>query len=76
MTDNRGAQALRKVLETTKQAELAQKAGLSQSHISRLAGGEKPPKLLEDALALRDAAGIDPDWWHQEPVRDAGEPAA
>ena len=66
MADNRGAQALRKALAEQKQSELAQITGISQSHISRLAAGEKTPKLLEDALALRDAAGIDPDWWHQD----------
>lgn len=76
MADNRGAQALRKRLADEKsQTALAERAGLSQSHISRLAAGGVP-KLLEDALALRDAAGIDPDWWHEEALVEAGEPAA
>jgi transcriptional regulator with XRE-family HTH domain len=64
-TDNRGAAALRKVLETTKQVELASKTGISQSHISRLASGEKTPKRLADAQALLEYAGIGLGWWEE-----------
>jgi len=65
MTDNRGAAALRQFLESTKQVDLADKTGISQSHISRLAAGEKTPKMLADARALLEHAGIELDWWDQ-----------
>ena len=65
MTDNRGAAALRQFLESTKQVDLATKTGISQSHISRLAKGEKTPKLLADAQALLEHAAIGLDWWEQ-----------
>ena len=65
MTDNRGAAALRQFLVSTKQVDLATRTGISQSHISRLASGEKTPKLLADAQALLEHAGIGLDWWDQ-----------
>lgn len=76
MTDNRGAEALRRLLESTKQADLASRTGISQSHISRLARGEKTPKLLSDAQALLEHAGIELDWWQQEPTASSGKGAA
>lgn len=80
MSDNRGAQALRREIEKQgKQADLAERVGISQSQISRLAAGEKTPKLLEDALKLRDELNIALEWWDQpaetEPSPSA-EPAA
>lgn len=64
-TDNRGAFALRQYLASTTQFELAEKTGISQPHISRLASGEKTPKMLADAQALLEHAGIGLDWWEQ-----------
>jgi transcriptional regulator with XRE-family HTH domain len=65
MTDNRGAAALRQFLETSSQVDLANKTGISQSHVSRLARAEKTPKLLADAQALLEHAGIELAWWHE-----------
>lgn len=73
--DNRGAAALRHILETTTQAAFALKTGLSQSYISRLASAEKTPKKLEDATALLKHAGIALAWWH-EPVRQSRKAAS
>lgn len=75
MTDNRGAAALRQFLESSKQIDLANKTGISQSHISRLAAGEKTPKMLADAKALAEHAGIGLDWWDQ-PVPESDKGAA
>lgn len=74
MANNRGAAALRQFLENTKQVDLAGKTHISQSHISRLASGEKTPKMLDDARALLEHAGIQIEWW-DEPV-DANQGAA
>ena len=76
MTDNRGAQALRRrVSKGTTQAMLADQAGVSQSQISRLLAGEKPPKLREDALRLRAAFGIEVEWWDEPAEPEAGDAA-
>jgi len=75
MTDNRGAAALRQFLASTKQVDLAARTKISQGHISRLASGEKRPKLLADAQALLEHAGIGLDWWEQ-PVADSSKGAA
>ena len=79
--DNRGAQAIRQELERRKglkpsqgQKELADDLGMSQSFLSRLASGEKTPKLLEDGLALKRVLNIEPEWFDQEPCSE--EPAA
>lgn len=60
---NRGSAALAEMLENELQVTLARKIGISQSHLSRLAGGAKP-KMLEDALLLA-AHGIPVEWWDQ-----------
>lgn len=75
MADNRGAAALRHFLESGKQIDLARKTGISQSHISRLASGEKVPKMLADAQALLEHAGIALDAWG-EPVEESSKGAA
>ena len=76
--DNRGAKAIRSELERRKsldppqgQKELAEELGMSQSFLSRLASGEKTPKLLEDGMALRRVLGIEPEWFDE-----VEEPAA
>jgi hypothetical protein len=79
VSDNRGSEALRAIFVETKQVVLAKKTGLSQSFLSRLAGGKKP-QLREDALALAKA-GIPIDWWDQPPKnpkrsRERRNPAA
>lgn len=78
---NRGAQAINQELERRKrleppqgQKELAEELGISQSFLSRVASGERVPKLLEDGVAFQRVLGIEPDWWHQEAVSE--EPAA
>lgn len=75
--DNRGAQAIRQELERRKrfdppqgQKELADELGMSQSFLSRLASGEKIPKLLEDAVSLQRVLGIEPDHWTQDPISE------
>jgi predicted transcriptional regulator len=57
--DNRAAQVIRRELDRRKkldppegQKELADELGMSQSFLSRLASGEKIPKLWEDGVAL------------------------
>lgn len=75
MSDNRGAQALRReIAREGKQADLAERVGISQSHISRLAAGLTTPKLRQDALALRDELKIEVEWWDQP--AEPEEPAA
>lgn len=76
MTDNRGAAALRQFLESTKQVDLAERTKISQGHISHLAAGDKTPKLLADAQALLEHAGIGLDWWEQPVPADFGKGAA
>lgn len=63
--DNRAAQVIRRELERRKnleppegQEELAKELGMSQSFLSRLARGEKVPKLWEDGAALERVLGI------------------
>ena len=73
--DNRGAAALRQLLQETTQAELAIKTDLSQAYISRLASGEQTPKRLAVAEKLRKHAGILNAWWH-EPVRSTRKTAS
>lgn len=68
-TDNRGAQALRALLASTSQSELAERANISQSHLSRLSRAEVKPKLLAQALSL-EALGIPVEWW-DEPALDS-----
>lgn len=75
--DNRGAQAIRQELERRKrldppqgQKELADELGMSQSFLSRLASGEKIPKLLEDGVSLQRVLGIEPDHWTQDPISE------
>lgn len=70
MADNRGAQALRTFLSGQKQVDLSKKTGISQSHISRLASAENVPKMRDQALALHEACGIDPEWWDEPAARE------
>ena len=63
--DNRAAQVIRRELERRKrldppqgQEELATELGMSQSFLSRLARGEKVPKLWEDGAALERVLGL------------------
>lgn len=65
--DNRGAQALRTLLDTTSQVDLAKKTGISQSHLSRLSRGDTLPKMREQALVLA-AEGIAVEWWDEPPL--------
>ncbi|HEX6272481.1 MAG TPA: helix-turn-helix domain-containing protein [Polyangiaceae bacterium] len=72
MSDNRGAEALRSLIEVSydsNQAALAAALGLSQSHVSRLARGETKPKRRDQALVLRKKAGIAVEWWDEPPVQ-------
>ncbi len=76
MEDNRGSQALRRVLEFLTQVELASRTGISQSHISRLSDGKRPA-LREDALALQRETvckdfpkGILVEWWDEPPSKE------
>lgn len=68
MADNRAAQALRSVFEKKTQMAVSKETGISQSHLSRLAAGEKVANDRSDALALRDAEGIELEWWDEPPV--------
>jgi ribosome-binding protein aMBF1 (putative translation factor) len=87
--DNRAAQVIRRELERRKgleppqgQKELADELGMSQSFLSRLARGEKEPKLWADGAALERVLGIKLDDFNLPPLTDdaeeavAGDPAA
>jgi transcriptional regulator with XRE-family HTH domain len=41
------------------QAQLAERAGISQAHLSNLEIGKNEPAGLQTALALADALGVD-----------------
>ena len=62
---NRAAQVISRELERRRkldppqgQKELAEELGMSQSFLSRIASGEKVPKLWEDGVALERVLGI------------------
>lgn len=64
--DNRAAQRIREELARLKsldppqgQKDLAERLGMSQSFLSRLASGEKTPRLWEDGESLRRELGIE-----------------
>jgi transcriptional regulator with XRE-family HTH domain len=74
MPDNRGAQALRRVLKQKSQVELGHETEISQSHLSRLAQGDRVTKSRKDALALKRVAGIEVEWWDEPPLTDDAAP--
>lgn len=53
------------------QARLAERTGISQTRLSRLAQGETTPNL-EHSLKLKadPEVAIDPTWWSAPPVAD------
>lgn len=71
MSDNRGAQALRRRLEKTTQQDLAKRLGLEQGRISRYATGKTLPRRAA-ALALK-RIGIGIEWWDQPPEQVEAE---
>jgi len=86
MPDNRGAQAIRRELARrkllnpqAKQAELADDLNMSQSFLSRLASGEKTPKLWEDGVELERVLGLKLEDFELPPLEEPAaseEPAA
>ena len=67
MADNRAAQALRQIFRDRSQVEVAHLTKISQSHLSRLASGQKVANSRRDALALERVLGIALSWWDEPP---------
>ena len=67
MADNRASQALREAFaERGTQSRTAEKTGISQPQLSKLAGGA--PANRRDAIKLRDELGIEIEWWDEPTV--------
>jgi transcriptional regulator with XRE-family HTH domain len=72
---NRGSQALARLSESERgyQSKLAEKSGISQSWLSRIAAGAKPNRT--QSLILERLTGVPPAWYDQpavEPEAKAG----
>ena len=72
---NRGSQALRAFLKDTgtTQSKLHVRTGISQAQLSRLVRGERLANR-EQGMALREHAGIELEWWDEEPLSDTATP--
>lgn len=70
---SRAQQALSKLLESKRftQEALSKLTGISQSHLSRLASGERVEPNIQHSLALKREAGIELEWWNAPPELDA-----
>jgi hypothetical protein len=69
---SRASQALTVAFRTRgAQTQLSARTGISQTRLSRLAGGDTEPNL-DNSLKLKDdpEVPIDPSWWRLPPLPD------
>jgi hypothetical protein len=59
------------------QTRLSERTGISQTRLSRLAGGDTEPNL-DNSLKLKDdpEIPIDPSWWRLPPLPEETAPEA
>lgn len=57
------------------QTRLSERTGISQTRLSRLAGGDTEPNL-DNSLKLKDdpEIPIDPSWWRLPPLPEEADP--